>query len=119
MKLFLKVMFLGLVLLSLTSKINAEEIEKHFPEIHGKSLAGEEINLPQSLLGKPAFLIFGYSMNSNKDTTEWLKNIQKKFVTSSPDLDKKYTKNSQKKKKTFMSCAMCGSVESPPPAIKP
>lgn len=48
---------------------------KQFPTISGKSLAGEKVEFPTQIAGRPAILIIGYLQNAQFDIDRWLYGI--------------------------------------------
>ncbi|MBC8328338.1 MAG: hypothetical protein H8E31_06270 [Planctomycetes bacterium] len=43
-----------------------------FPEVQGESLAGEAVQLPQAVAGRPAVLLLGYVQDAQFDADRWL-----------------------------------------------
>jgi hypothetical protein len=50
-----------------------------FPEIKGEDLTGKLIQLPKDSIGKPTFIILGYSYKSREKSEKWLKEYERKF----------------------------------------
>ncbi len=55
------------------------------PDLHGTTLAGQPVDLPKMLAGRPAVLILGFSRDAQAEATAWGKRLAVDFYAS-PDV---------------------------------
>jgi len=60
---------------------------KTFPSIEGETLTGEQINIPQSTLGKVTIVGMAYSKKSEEMLKSWFQPMYNKFIAQSGMFD--------------------------------
>ena len=55
-----------------------------FPNISGKTLSGQSLELPATALGKPAVVLFSFSRAAGKEAHSWKEHLAKEFSNAVP-----------------------------------
>lgn len=82
--------FVGILLCSFTSD---DVINKIFPNITGKTLAGTSKTLPADVKGKYTLLALAYSSDAENDLQTWLSPVYNKFIAKTGMFDSEYDIN--------------------------
>ena len=59
----------------LPASIASQQIAKSIPAIHGTTLSGDQVDLPQTLKGRAGVLVLGFSQASRGQVTAWGKRL--------------------------------------------
>jgi hypothetical protein len=79
----LKLRFAGLAVAALTLLAPIRAVAQQLPRLQEENLAGQQVVLPDSVAGKVAVLVFGFSRASQYSTGAWMKHMREDFSKNS------------------------------------